>query len=127
MSTAIDAIRARRRKTPSGPSVPAWRPEREPPIPAPAGDTPQGQMEGLELRRTIARAIERLDPNRRRVVKLHLAGLSLGETARFLTWSEPKVRHLLYRGLENLRTDLRREGLGGDAERRETARISVQE
>lgn len=112
MSTAIDAVRMRRRKTPPGPPAPSWEERPELLIPAPGGDTPQGRLDSRELRRAIVRAINRLAPNRRRVIKLHVAGLSIAESAKFLAWSENKVRHLLYRGLQNLRRGLKQEGLG---------------
>lgn len=127
MSTAIDAVRMRRRKTPPGPPAPPWEEQPELLIPAPAGDTPQGRLEERELRRTIVRAINRLASNRRRVIKLHVAGLSISETAKLLSWSENKVRHLLYRGLENLRRGLRQEGLEGAPACREAPQASAPE
>jgi RNA polymerase sigma factor (sigma-70 family) len=43
-------------------------------------------------------------PRRRSIVlKLHLAGLDLEETAAYLGWTKAMVRHLLYRGLNELR------------------------
>jgi RNA polymerase sigma factor (sigma-70 family) len=65
--------------------------------------TPERLMEREELRRMIEEAIERLPERRRLVIKLHLAGMSIDEAAEFLAWTENRVRHLLYRGLADLK------------------------
>jgi RNA polymerase sigma-70 factor (ECF subfamily) len=43
---------------------------------------------------------------------MYLSGYSRDEIARRLGWSEAKTRNLLYRGLEDLRNELRRRGIG---------------
>jgi RNA polymerase sigma factor (sigma-70 family) len=72
---------------------------------------PDAVTERRELMSTIAAAIASLAENRRRAVELHLQGLSLSEIADLLRWSEGKARNLVYRGLEDLREALRREGI----------------
>lgn len=73
--------------------------------------SPQADAERRELMETIARVVDSLAGNRRRAVELHLQGLTLPEIAMLLGWSEAKVRNLVYRGLDDLRDALRREGI----------------
>jgi RNA polymerase sigma-70 factor (ECF subfamily) len=73
--------------------------------------SPESLAEKRELMRKIENAMARLPDNRRRAVGLHLQGLSSREIADVLSWSEPKARNLLYRGLRNLRALLRAEGV----------------
>jgi DNA-directed RNA polymerase specialized sigma24 family protein len=42
---------------------------------------------------------------------LHIQGCNAGEIAKVLGWTEPKARNLLYRGLNDLRTALVKEGV----------------
>jgi RNA polymerase sigma-70 factor (ECF subfamily) len=72
---------------------------------------PDAVTERRELMSTIASAIATLGENRRRAVELHLQGLNITEIAELLEWTEPKVRSLVYRGLDDLREALRREGI----------------
>ena len=65
--------------------------------------SPEQLMEKSELKSMVERAVESLPEKRRLVVKLHLTGMGIEETAEFLAWSENKVRHLLYRGLADLK------------------------
>jgi RNA polymerase sigma-70 factor (ECF subfamily) len=61
----------------------------------------------------VVTALARLAANRRRAVKLHLQGMSFQEVARLLGWTDAKARNLVYRGLEDLRRELRRLGIEG--------------
>jgi RNA polymerase sigma factor (sigma-70 family) len=72
---------------------------------------PDAVTERRELMGTISTAVASLAENRRRAVELHLQGLTLIEIADLLRWSEAKARNLVYRGLEDLREALRREGI----------------
>jgi RNA polymerase sigma factor (sigma-70 family) len=65
-----------------------------------------GQAE-IEFRRHLESLLEKLPRERRLVLKLHLAGLGLEETAEHLHWTQPKVRHLFYRALGQLKKMLR--------------------
>ena len=58
--------------------------------------------------------LRRLQENRRRAVGLHLQGMTTDEIARMAGWTEPKARNLVYRGLADLRVELR--GMGVDVE-----------
>lgn len=59
-----------------------------------------------EAKIILEKAIKTLPERRKTVVQLHLLGLDLKETAAFLHWSENQVRHLLYRGLGDLKKSL---------------------
>lgn len=64
-------------------------------------------QEEIEFRRHLESLLERLPQKRRLVLKLHLAGLGLEETADHLGWSLPKVRHLFYRAMDQLKKMIR--------------------
>jgi DNA-directed RNA polymerase specialized sigma24 family protein len=53
----------------------------------------------------------RLPENRRLAVGLHLRGMTTDEIADLMEWSEPKARNLVYRGLKDLRGELRDMGV----------------
>lgn len=59
----------------------------------------------------LSEAIETLIPSRRLAVRLHLDGRSLLEISRILKWSEAQARNQVYRGLADLKAQLR-EGTG---------------
>ncbi len=66
----------------------------------------------LEKKQSIAvlmKAIETLTQNRRIVLKLSLKGMKIIEIAQFLGWSQSKVNHLYYRGLEDLKKRMKTE------------------
>jgi RNA polymerase sigma factor (sigma-70 family) len=83
--------------------------------PAPDSGGPAAALERSEDARTLAEAVRALPETRRVPVRMHLSGYSRDEIAGHLGWSEAKTRNLLYRGLEDLRTELRRRGLGPEA------------
>jgi RNA polymerase sigma factor (sigma-70 family) len=68
--------------------------------------TPDAVYEAGECRLLLEQAVVKLPARRRSVVSLHFQGLGLEEIAAFLGESLPTVRHLLYRGLEELREQL---------------------
>ena len=74
-------------------------------------EAPDAVTARRELMDRIVSAVRSLPENRRRAVELHLQGLSLTEISELLHWSEPKARNLVYRGLDDLREILRREGI----------------
>jgi len=108
VSAAIDLIRRRRarRETP----VRVERPSGE----AILGESPaaDARLDRDEIAETIERELVGLAPDRALAVRLHLTGYSREEIATLLDWSEPRTRHLLYRGLADLRARLRERGLG---------------
>jgi RNA polymerase sigma factor (sigma-70 family) len=73
----------------------------------PTPDRADGGVERARLGAALQEAVEALAPDRRTVVALWLAGYHRTELPALLGWSEARVRNLLYRGLEDLRTRLR--------------------
>jgi len=55
----------------------------------------------------LEQALRQMEQSRRVVVRLHLDGKDRDAIAAILGWSDAKVRNLLYRGLEDLRTILK--------------------
>ena len=78
---------------------------------ASAAQSPEAVAERRQLMAAIAGAVNSLAENRQIAVRLHLQGLTLPEIAELVGWSEPKARNLVYRGLEDLRQMLRRQGI----------------
>ena len=76
-----------------------------------ADASPDAVAERREWVRKIDRAMRHLAENRRRAARLHLRGMTTQEIADILGWSEPKARNLVHRGLKDLRTRLRLEGI----------------
>jgi RNA polymerase sigma-70 factor, ECF subfamily len=72
---------------------------------------PDLQAERRLLMRKIETALAALPENRRRAVGLHLQGMTKQEIGDLLGWSESKARNLVYRGLHELREQLRAEGV----------------
>ena len=64
-----------------------------------------------ELIEKVEAALAHLSENRRTAVELHLEGMTSQEIADLLDWSEAKARNLTYRGLKDLRKQLRAEGV----------------
>ena len=63
--------------------------------------------EERERRMMLRRALELLPERRRAVLRLHLEGMDIAQIAKRLKWRENQVRHLLYRGLADIREKLR--------------------
>jgi len=80
-------------------------------IPAAPDRSPEREAERRELLAKVDAAISRLPENRRRAVRLYLEGMTTAEIAKLLGWTEPKARNLAYRGLADLREQLRSEGI----------------
>jgi RNA polymerase sigma-70 factor (ECF subfamily) len=108
MSAAVDLLRARRARRAEVSSVAPNGSERD----KATIDRPDRDLRRAELAEQIDGALNTLSENRRPVLRMFLAGYDRHEIARLLGWSEAKTRNLLYRGLEDLRTELRHRGLG---------------
>jgi RNA polymerase sigma factor (sigma-70 family) len=81
------------------------------PLQTSTSESPHAVAERRELRRQIELGMAQLAENRRRAVRLHLQGLTTAEIGELLSWTEPKARNLVYRGLEDLRHALRASGV----------------
>lgn len=97
MSAALDLLR-RRRAGPLGRPVELELVSDT--LPARGGDS--GDDEAAQVA-TLGRALERLLPERRVAVRLHLEGKSRPEIAELTGWNEARTRNLLYRGLADLK------------------------
>ncbi len=65
--------------------------------------SPEAGFEDSEARETILALVESLSENRKKVLKLYLAGLTIDEICASLHWEKTKVRHLFYRGIDDLK------------------------
>ena len=81
------------------------------PLPVAETAAPDRQFAQKQTMHKIAAAIARLPENRRQVVTLYLQGMFSQEIADLLGWTEAKARNLLYRGLQDLRAQLKAEGI----------------
>ncbi len=66
-------------------------------------DSPGEALEKRELSRQINDAIETLSENRKQVLRLYVRGMSVDEICTYFKWDKVKVRHFLYRGIDDLR------------------------
>ena len=74
-------------------------------------DTPEDAAARREMARKIDEALAKLPGNRRRAVALHLQGFTSQEIGNLARWSEAKARNLTYRGLKDLREQLKAAGI----------------
>ena len=79
-------------------------------------ESPERLAEHQQIIRKVEETLRRLAENRRRAVGLYLEGLTSQEIADLMGWTEPKARNLLYRGLQDLRQQLRAEGIDYEIE-----------
>ena len=78
--------------------------------PSASGDN-NGHEAGInkdDLKMVLEKIVDSLPPKRRTIVKLRLAGMDFDEMADILNWTHHKVRHLFYRGLQDLKEKLMR-------------------
>ncbi len=71
------------------------------------GPSPEAGLEDDETRETIFTLVNSLSENRKKVLKLYLAGMSMEEISASLKLGKPNVRHLFYRGLDDLKEKIR--------------------
>ena len=112
VTTTIDAVRRVNARREEQLKLPDEDEKRTPAhLAADAIQQPDAVTERRELMSAVASAVASLAENRRRAVELHLQGLTLGEIADLLGWTEARSRNLVYRGMEDLREALRRRGI----------------
>jgi RNA polymerase sigma-70 factor (ECF subfamily) len=111
-AAVIDAVRRvkARREEPLQ-SIEAGAERRPDDLPVEARNSPHDLALASETRRSVEQGLGRLEQSRRRTVRLHLQGFGSQEIADLLGWTEPKARNLVYRGLEDLRRELRAAGM----------------
>jgi RNA polymerase sigma-70 factor (ECF subfamily) len=86
--------------------------------------SPEDLFEEKELLALAGRAIDALPSRRKAAVLCHLQGLSLEETAVTLGESPNAVRHLLYRGLDEIKTRISEQSGDLIARRDKKARVA---
>lgn len=64
-------------------------------------------IEESEFKLVLEKAVDSLPDRRKAVLRLHLAGMDLTQIADSLHWTENQVRHLLYRGLNEVKKKLK--------------------
>lgn len=72
---------------------------------------PRNGFEETELKETITKALDNILESRRKAVQLYLSNMPIEEIAGFYHWSKDKTRNLLYRGLADLREQLKKSGI----------------
>jgi RNA polymerase sigma factor (sigma-70 family) len=97
MSAALDLLRRRRAGALGRPVDLGLVSET---LPARGGDSADDEAEQVAA---LGRALERVLPERRLAVRLHLDGKSRSEIADLTGWNEARTRNLLYRGLADLK------------------------
>jgi RNA polymerase sigma factor (sigma-70 family) len=71
-----------------------------------AAPGPQALAERGQMRDRIRAAVDGLPERRRAVLRLHLTGAGIDQMAGRLGWTSHRVRHLLYRGLGEVKRKL---------------------
>ena len=64
-----------------------------------------------DLKKMIAQSVDSLIESRKKVVKLFLLNMNIDEIAALFLWSRDKTRNLLYRGLNDLKKNLRKRSI----------------
>lgn len=104
MSAAVDLLR-RRRAGPLGRPVDLELVSDT--LPARGGNIGDDEADQVAA---LGRALERLLPERRLAVRLHLDGKSREDIAELTGWNEARTRNLLYRGLADVKSLLDAKG-----------------
>jgi RNA polymerase sigma factor (sigma-70 family) len=105
-TVVIDEIRRRKRRREVGmsPSLPHRLRD--------SGDvSPEARVRGAEVGKVLLESLRELSDDRRRVVALYLQDHTVPEITELLEWDRKRVSNLLYRGLDDLRSTLRRRGV----------------
>lgn len=69
----------------------------------PADLYPESRLDESETRESLGGMVDSLSENRRKVLRLFLKGLTIEEISSALQWDKATVRHLFYRGIDDLR------------------------
>jgi RNA polymerase sigma-70 factor (ECF subfamily) len=85
-------------------------------LPADTERSPETLFRRREIVEKVQAALSKLPENRRRAVGLYLQGMTTEEIGRLSGWTEAKARNLTYRGLADLRHDLKATGIDLETE-----------
>lgn len=64
---------------------------------------PEADDERRHNKKYIETLLKNLSPDRRKVLRLYAAGMSIDEICEICGWNRTRVRHLLYRGIDQMR------------------------
>ena len=114
MTAAIDAVRRVRARREEPLEMPVDG-EDEPRVTLPDPSiSPERRAELAETGRRIELALAVLSEDRRIAVEMYLQGFEIDEIARTLDWTRGRARNLVYRGLADLRAELRTQGIADE-------------
>ena len=84
----------------------------EPPVAEPVADgDPHRHLEEKERQKVLLECLMTLAPRRRLAVRAHLSGFDVREIMEMFGWSYQRARHLVARGMADLRRALRDRGI----------------
>ena len=66
---------------------------------------------GINAKEIVGQAVDSLLESRRKVVKLFLLNMTIEEISKYFRWTNHKTRNLLYRGLSDLKKQLKEKGI----------------
>jgi RNA polymerase sigma-70 factor (ECF subfamily) len=120
-TVTIDAVRrvnARREEQMDFGARPNGEPGKQHERPELADERPSPETVAVTkgLMEIVNEALSHLPENRRRAVGLHLQGWNIPEIAALMGWSDAKAKNLTYRGLDELRRQLRHHGIDYEVE-----------
>ncbi len=72
---------------------------------------PHARLEGKEREAAILEALATLEPKRQQAVRAHLSGFDVREIMTMFEWPYQTARHLIARGMADLRQALRERGI----------------
>lgn len=70
-------------------------------------NSPEMLLEEKELKSSLRELIDSLSNNRKQVLRLYMKGMSIEEICEFFNWDKIKVRHLLYRGINDIKEKIK--------------------
>lgn len=114
MTAAIDAVRRMRARREEPLEMPVDEEEEPQPTLPDRAASPERRAELAETGRRIGGALALLSEDRRIAVEMHLQGFEVDEIARTLDWTRGRARNLVYRGLSDLRAELRTQGISDE-------------
>jgi RNA polymerase sigma factor (sigma-70 family) len=118
-STTIDELRRMRKQRPSQEPDTLKRIflGTDPPSRRDSVLSPEACLERDEARQSIGALVDTLSEDRKKVLTLFLAGMSIEEISISLSWDKSRIRHLYYRGIDDLksRSQTRRATAAGDS------------
>ena len=65
--------------------------------------SPEAGIDDTETREKVLALVDSLSENKKKVLRLYISGLSIDEICASLKWEKTRVRHLFYRGIDDLR------------------------